>query len=236
MRVGTAAAVGAAAGGMATLAWAALAPNARLFGPVVGRGDATRREIYLTFDDGPDPRTTPAILETLAALRVPATFFVIGARARRHPDLVREAWAAGHEIGNHTYGHVKLVRAGPRRIRSELGRTHRLIRELTGESPGLFRAPHGFRNPFLAREARRFGYHVCGWTVDVRDYWRPGADVIRRRVRRRLRPGAIILLHDGDGENPRGDRSQTAAALPGIIRDARAAGYTFGRLREIAPA
>jgi peptidoglycan/xylan/chitin deacetylase (PgdA/CDA1 family) len=216
-----------------TLAWAAYAPNARLFGPVVGRGDPGRRELFLTFDDGPDPATTPRILATLDALGAPATFFVIGRRARRHPELVRQAAEAGHEIGNHTWDHAKLHRAGPRRVRSELLRTHRALRDLTGRAPTVFRAPHGFKNPFVIREATRLGYRTIGWSVDVRDYWRPGSDVIRRRVERRLTPGAILLLHDGDGEREDGDRSQTAEALPGIVRGARERGYTFGRLTEL---
>jgi peptidoglycan/xylan/chitin deacetylase (PgdA/CDA1 family) len=233
VRPGAAVSAAAAIGGAAFLAWGGYAPNAGLFGPVVGSGDPSRRRLFLTFDDGPDPATTPAILETLAALAVPATFFVIGERALRSRQLVRDAWSGGHEIGNHTFGHVKLDRSGPRRIRRELLRTHRVIRDLTGSLPSSFRAPHGFRNPYLAREARRLGYGVFGWTFDVRDYRRPGAEVIRSRVRSRLRPGAIILLHDGDGEDPRGDRSQTAAALAGVIRDARDEGYTFGRLSEL---
>ncbi|MDP2530866.1 MAG: polysaccharide deacetylase family protein [Candidatus Palauibacterales bacterium] len=236
VRPGTAAALGAAVGGVGALAWAAYAPNARLFGPVVGRGDPGRRELFLTFDDGPDPDTTPRILATLDELGVPAAFFVIGARALRHPGLVRTACAAGHEIGNHTYGHAKLHRSGPRRIRIELLRTHRILHRLTGRAPTAFRPPHGFKNPFVAREARRLGYRTFGWSVDVRDYWRPGAEVIQRRALGRLAPGAILLLHDGDGEHPGGDRGQTADALPGILREARARGYTFGRLAELIPA
>lgn len=236
MRPVAAAALGAAVGGVGTLAWAAYAPNARLFGPVVGRGDAGARELFLTFDDGPDPDTTPRVLAILEELEVPAAFFVIGRRALRHPDLVRAAWTAGHEIGNHTWDHAKLDRAGPRRIRSQLLRTHRVLRDLTGSAPTHFRAPHGFKNPFVAREAGRLGYRLIGWSVDVRDYWRPGAEVIRGRIRRRLAPGAILLLHDGDGERAEGDRSQTADALPGIIEDARERGYTFGRLAELVSA
>src|SRR5438477_612692 len=113
-------------------------------------------------------------------------------------------------------------------------RRHALILETTGRAPRAFRAPHGYRNPFVARATRRLGYTVFGWTFGVWDSDpRVAAEEIRRRVRARLRPGAIVLLHDGDGYDPRGDRSRTAAALPGIIADARAAGYTFGSLAEL---
>ena len=110
--------------------------------------------------------------------------------------------------------------------------------EVTGEIPRTFRAPHGYRNPFVGRLARRMRYCTVAWTFGVWDSDRPPAEEIRRRVRVRMRPGAIILLHDGDGYDPaggdpRGDRSATAAALPGIIADARGAGYEFRALSEL---
>ena len=217
---GTAAALGTAAVG-------AYHPNAPIFGPVVGRGPRGRRELYLTFDDGPNLSATGSILETLAHYQVPAAFFVVGEQVRRYPELARQVARAGHEIGNHTYHHLKLHWRGPRRIRSELTETHRTIAEVAGRPPRTFRAPHGFRNPFVWLAARRLGYQVFGWTYGVWDSARPGVEAIRRRVRARLRPGAIILLHDGAGDDPVGDRQQTAAALPGIIQDAWDAGYTF---------
>jgi peptidoglycan/xylan/chitin deacetylase (PgdA/CDA1 family) len=141
--------------------------------------------------------------------------------------------ARGHEIGNHTFSHVKLHRRGPARVRAELQQAHETIAEITGRAPRVFRAPHGYRNPFVGREVRRLGYSVFGWSFGVWDSARPGADVIRRRVARSLRPGAIILLHDGDGYDPEGDRTQTAAALPGIIAETRARGYEFRPLSDL---
>ena len=102
-----------------------------------------------------------------------------------------------------------------------------------GRAPRVFRAPHGYRNPFVTVAARGLGYQVIGWTFGVWDSARPGAEEIRRRVGAKRRPGAIILLHDGDGYDAAGDRQQTAGALPGIIRDARAAGYAFRPLGEV---
>src|SRR2546423_2227525 len=115
-----------------------------IFGPSVERGPRTNR-IYLTFDDGPNERATPAILETLAAERVPAAFFLVGEHVRRFPGLARDVTAAGHTIGNHTYNHVKLHFAGPKRIRTQLKTTHDAIESLTGVAPRAFRAPHGYR-------------------------------------------------------------------------------------------
>jgi len=228
-------AAGTAAG---TLAWGAYDPTSPLFGPVVGRGPKDQRALYLTFDDGPRPPVTGPILDTLARERVPAAFFLVGAAVRQHPDMARRVAAAGHMIGNHTRSHRKLHRLGPRAVRAELMGGHQDIVEITGETPRVFRAPHGYRNPFVTRVTNTLGYRTMGWTFGVWDSDRPPPEEIRRRVRVKLKPGAIILLHDGDGYDPagtteRGDRSNTRAALPGIIADARAAGYEFRSLGEL---
>lgn len=226
-----AAGAGAAAAGV--LAWGVYEPNSALFGRAIGRGPREGRGVYLTFDDGPNPGATEPILDALAAHGVPAAFFMVGEHVRRFPDIARRVARAGHEVGNHTQRHVKLHVRGPRRIREELETAHATIAGAAGVAPRAFRAPHGYRNPFVAAAARRLGYRVFGWTFGVWDSDRPGAEEIRRRVRAKLRPGAIILLHDGDGYDPLGDRRQTAAALPGIIRDARDAGYAFRPLAEL---
>jgi len=226
-----AAGAGVAVAGLA--AWGVYEPNSPLFGRAIGRGPRDRRVVYLTFDDGPNPTATESILEILDAHGVPAAFFMVGEHVRRHPALARRVAAAGHEVGNHTLGHVKLHVRGPRRIRAELEGAHRLIVEATGLAPRAFRAPHGYRNPFVAPIVRRLGYRLVGWTFGVWDSARPGAEEIRRRVRAKLRPGAIVLLHDGDGYDPAGDRRQTAAALPGIVRDVRDSGYAFRPLAEL---
>jgi len=204
-----------------------------IFGPSVERGPRDRK-IYLTFDDGPNERATPAILETLAAARVPAAFFMVGDHVRRFPSAARDVAGAGHLVGNHTYNHVKLHFAGPKKIRTQLRKTHDAIESVMGVTPRSFRAPHGYRSPFLISIIVDMSYTVFGWTFGVFDTAKPGVEQIRRRVRKRLRPGAIVLLHDGDGYDPQGDRMQTADALPGIIDDARAAGYEFGSLSELS--
>jgi peptidoglycan/xylan/chitin deacetylase (PgdA/CDA1 family) len=227
----TVAALGLGAAGLA--AYGAYAPNSGLYGRAVGRGAAGSRRVYLTFDDGPSVSATARILETLASERVPGAFFMVGDFVRREPGLARAVADAGHEVGNHTQHHIKLHRRGPGRIRRELEEAHSVISEAVGRSPRTFRAPHGYRNPFVGRTVRRLKYTLFGWTYGVWDSARPGAEEIRRRVRLGLVPGAVILLHDGDGYDPQGDRTQTAAALPGIIRDARDAGYEFAPLGEL---
>jgi peptidoglycan-N-acetylglucosamine deacetylase len=225
----------AAVGGalIATGMWGAYAPNSRLFGPVVGRGPR-QRVAFLTFDDGPNPGVTERVLEVLEREAVPATFFMVGRHVERHQETARAVARAGHEIGNHTYSHLKLHRVGPRRAAEEIRRGHESIAEVTGVVPRSFRAPHGYRSPFVARAIAPFQYQVFGWTFGVWDTARPGAETIRSRVRTGLRPGSILLLHDGDGYDPLGDRWQTAAALQGIVTDVKAAGYRFAPLAELA--
>ena len=220
----------AAAGGAAV--YGVVAPNSPIFGPVIGRGPRSRRDLYLTFDDGP-ARDTGRVLEVLAELGVPGAFFVLGDRVVRDPALTRATRIAGHEVGNHTYSHRKLHWKGRRFIADELRRTHDAIEAATGGAPRVFRAPHGYRNPTVHAVAHELEYRVFGWTIGVWDSDNPGVEEIRRRVRARLCPGAIVLLHDGDAYDPAGDRSQTAAALPGIVRDGRDLGYTFRPLSDL---
>jgi peptidoglycan/xylan/chitin deacetylase (PgdA/CDA1 family) len=228
-------AMAAGLGAMATgiLAHGTFHPNSPLFGRVIGRGSPSRRKIYLTFDDGPNPSATEKILEILDRQAVPATFFMVGQHVERFPDIARRVGDSLHGIGNHTYHHLKLHFKGPRRIHFEMERSHAAIVSNTGRSPQLFRAPHGYRNPFVTSIAHGLGYRVIGWTFGVWDSDQPGVDVIRRRIRKGLRPGAILLLHDGDGYDQKGDRRQTAAALPGIIADAKAEGYVFRPLEDL---
>ena len=221
--------LGAAVGGAAVMAHGLLAPNSPVFGPVVGCGPP-EHALYLTFDDGPNPHTTERILRTLEGENVPATFFMVGRHVERFPSLARLVADAGFGIGNHTHTHMRLALAGPRRTAWEIGTAHAAIKAATGLAPGCFRAPHGYRNPYVRREVAAYGYRVFGWTFGVWDTARPGAEVIRRRIRDGARPGAVLLLHDGDGYDPGGDRRQTADALPGIIEDCRGMGYDFRSL------
>jgi peptidoglycan/xylan/chitin deacetylase (PgdA/CDA1 family) len=225
-------AVGAA--GLAALGTGMGHPNSPLFGSVIGRGPRAGKRLYLTFDDGPSPSATDWILETLAREEAPAAFFLVGSHVRRFPELARRVAASGNLVANHTEHHTPLLFRGPRRTALEIEVAHQTIAEVLGRPPVALRAPMGLRNPFVAPVARELGYPVFGWTFHVRDWRQPPAEELRRRVRARLRPGAIILLHDGDGFNPLGDRRETAAALPGIIRDARDAGYEFRSLGELA--
>jgi len=199
--------------------YGALAPGSGLYGPVVSRVPTDRRLVAITFDDGPDPRFTPPILDLLRRHRAHATFFVCGQAAGRYPGLVRRMAAQGHEIGNHTYHHRDLLWRGPGGIREELASTQRVLARC-GVHCRLVRPPYGFRTPLLSWQARRLGLEVVTWSVATGDWLRPGAGTIADRALARLAPGQVILLHDG-----RGDRRQTVAALEVILAELARKGY-----------
>lgn len=211
----------------AVVLYAMLDRRAPLFDRIVWRGRADDPHIALSFDDGPNEPCTSQILDVLRAHGVTATFFLLGANVDRHPGAVRRLVADGHELGSHTYDHGVLPLKGPRAIRRAIRQGNDAIVRAAGVRPALFRAPHGFRNPWVNRIARDEGCEPVAWTLGVFDTAKPGADVIRERVRAGLTNGCILLLHDGRGTEPGADSSQVVAALPGIIADVRARGFGF---------
>lgn len=177
--------------------------------------------VALTFDDGPAAHTR-AVLETLRRLGVRATFFFVGERALRNPKLVRRARAYGMAVENHSYSHPYTPPFGERtraEIDAEIARGADAIASLV-DPPTLFRPPGGTYSPLVLEVARERGQHVVLWSVDPED-WRADATAtqIARRVLRAVRPGSIVLLHDGPG-----GRAQTVKALPAIVRGIRARG------------
>ena len=204
--------------------------NSPLFGRVITRLPGDSRSVALTFDDGPNPDATPRILDVLAREAVPASFFILGRHAELWPALVKRAGDEGHCLANHGYHHRKLHFKGPRYVRRDLELGTGAIVQASGRHPRLFRAPHGFRSPWVSSIAHSLGQQVVGWSLGVWDSARPGVEEILRRILDGARPGSILLLHDGDGYDPHGDRLQTAEALPLIIDGLRRAGYTFSAL------
>jgi peptidoglycan/xylan/chitin deacetylase (PgdA/CDA1 family) len=204
--------------------------NSPLFGPALGRIESDRKVVALTFDDGPNPDATPRILDTLAEKGVRATFFVLGSHAERWPELVRRISSEGHQLGNHGYFHRKLQFRSPFYVRRDIRLGIRAIRRAGAPAPRFFRSPHGFRSPWTTPIASAYGERTVGWSLGVWDSDRPGVDEIVRRTLEGVKPGSIVLLHDGDGYNPDGDRTQTAAALPQIIDRLKDQGYEFATL------
>lgn len=193
-------------------------------------------EVCLTFDDGPDPWWTPAILDILKQEGVKASFFVVGLKMENHPSLVRRIVQEGHEVGIHTYTHPNMSLVSAERAFLELNATQLLLQSLTGRSTVFFRPPfdadsrptNGTQlNPILL--AQHLGYLTVTENIDPEDWDRPGVDKILLRVKQQRRAGGnVILLHDAGG-----DRSQTVQALPAIIRYLKDRGDRIVSLSEL---
>jgi len=212
-----------------------LRPGSRIFTHGLRSAAGTRPRVALTFDDGPHPEDTPAILDILAEAGIRGTFFFVGEKARAHPDLVRRVALAGHEVENHSDTHPWWFSlAGPLRIRREIREAGRTLEELTGRPGRFFRPPAGHKNLFLADALRGTGLEVVTWSVRPFDTLDRPPERIRRSVLGTALPGGIILLHEGGRRNP-GDPSRTVAALPSIILGLREKGLepvSLGSLLE----
>ncbi|RBP95969.1 cellulose synthase/poly-beta-1,6-N-acetylglucosamine synthase-like glycosyltransferase [Cytobacillus firmus] len=196
---------------------------------VIRHGNSSKKEIVLTFDDGPDPAYTPKILDILKRYKVKGTFFIVGENAMMHPQLVNRIYDEGHEIGNHTFTHPDITSITPSRLRMELNATQRLIQGITGHSTTLFRPPYIADTELSTRkeqlpimEAQKLGYTMVGQSIDSGDWQGSSADELVDRTLDQLSEGNVILLHDAGG-----DRSKTVEALPVIIETLKGRGYTF---------
>lgn len=204
--------------------------NSPIFGPALGRlpaALAAGRAVALTFDDGPNPDATPRILDALSESSTVATFFLLGRHVARWPEIARRVADEGHVIGNHGWHHRKLHTQRPASVRNDLELGTSAIADATGVRPTLFRAPHGFRSPWVTAIARSLGQRTIGWSLGVWDTALPGVDAIVERTVSGTRAGSILLLHDGDGYDALGDRRQTAAAVPRIVAMLGAEGFRF---------
>ncbi len=219
-------------GAVMLLAHAAWTPSCSWFGAVDSHADTTRRAVALTFDDGPDPAVTPRVLDALKELGVHATFFVIGERARAHPELVRRIADEGHLIGNHSWNHAALPFRTRNSITADLTRTQDAIELACGVRPTWFRPPYGLRDPRVLDVARELGLRTTLWSSSPRDWQDPGVDTLIERTLSVIEPGDIVLLHDGSAERA-GGHPDTAAALPRLVRELRERGYEAIRLDEI---
>src|SRR5437773_7863678 len=199
------------------------------------QGAASEHQVAITFDDGPDPRWTPQVLDILKAANVKAAFFLVGVNAERYPGLVRRIVNEGHEIGNHTYYHPNLALCWPEHVRLELNATQLLLETITGRATTLFRPPYAAdTGPSQLSEltplqiAQDLNYLVVLENIDPQDWAKPGADIILQRVKQQRHDGNVILLHDAGG-----DRSQTLEALPRIIEYLQARNDTIVPLSKL---
>lgn len=205
----------------ALLAAAGLAPRSGLLGPVVTRlpaEAAARREVALTFDDGPHPEVTPAVLDLLETSGHRASFFLVGRRAAVHPRLAAEIVARGHAVENHTFHHANgFAFLGPRRMTAEVDRAQQTLTALAGRPPAWFRPVAGMRNPWMGPLVAGRGLAIASWTR--RGFDTVVADPARvvRRLTSGLAAGDVLLLHDGAAASTAAGRPVVLEALPAVL-------------------
>jgi peptidoglycan/xylan/chitin deacetylase (PgdA/CDA1 family) len=192
------------------LAANSLWPQSPYLGPTLSRlpeAAVHRGEVALTFDDGPDPEVTPRVLDLLDAAGARASFFCIGRRAAAHPEIVREIARRGHRVENHTWSHPNLFACyAPAAQREEMERAQEVLGDAAGRRPTFFRAPAGFRNPFLDRELWTARLTLAAWTRRGYDTVESDPARVAERLLRDLAAGDILLLHDGTALRDRGNR------------------------------
>jgi peptidoglycan/xylan/chitin deacetylase (PgdA/CDA1 family) len=223
--------------GSAFLAYAGLItlgvlhPSLEMFADVVWRGPEGAKGVALTFDDGPHPVSTRSVLDVLDKAGAKATFFIIGEKGSRYPELLREIVARGHQLGVHGDRHDRMLAfRSLDRVRADLTRATELLVNVTGQRPRLYRPAVGQTNPRIARAAGELGLTLIGWSVRARDGIATNPDTVVARVVPRLRDGAIVLLHDAA---ERDDREPAApAALPRILEAMHVRGLAAVRLDE----
>lgn len=211
----------------------AVLPENNIYGRVFCQGDIKNKVVALTFDDGPYPPYTEQILDILNADDVKATFFIVGKNAAQHPELVRRIFMEGHQIGNHTYHHIDLLKANRQTVIEELERTNDVLLSITGVKPHIVRPPHGFRDPVVLEVMAGLGLKVVEWSVMSRDWTNPGVEKIVNRTLDKITNGSVVLLHDGDGIRSEASRAQTVAAVRLIIEHLKTEGYRFVTVDDI---
>ena len=207
----------------------ALGPNWTQLPPAA----TARHEIALTLDDGPDPEVTPQVLEILDRFGVKATFFCIGEKAARYPDICRAIVRRGHAIENHSQHHrwhFSLLGLGA--CRREVQAAQDTLTGVTGETPRFFRAPAGLRNPFLDPVLTRLGLQLASWSTRAFDTRTGDAGRVKAKLLDGLRPGAILLLHDGNAARTPAGTPVVLDVLPALLEAARTAGLRWVSLRE----
>lgn len=201
-------------------------PQLRFFVPFVCRGQTAGKQVAITFDDGPDPRSTPQLLGLLREQKTPAAFFVIGAAVEANPELSAQIAREGHLIENHSYKHSHATNCyPPARLRKDLERTQAAVEKATGRAPRYFRPPNGLSNDWMHAALKHAGLRPVAWSIRSLDTQISSPEKIVARIVRRLHPGAIILLHDGG--IPAGKLTATVRLL---LDELRRRGYEVVRL------
>ncbi len=215
-------ALGMLAANHAVLTLAGMLPRSNLLGPNLTRLPTeaqARREVALTFDDGPDPEITPRVLDLLDAAGAKASFFCIGRRARQHPALCREIVARGHRVENHGDTHSKVFALfGPARMRADIVSAQITLADITGHVPLFFRPTAGLRNPFLDPVLVGLDLRLAAWTRRPYDTWEGRPHRVLQRLIRGLAAGDILLMHDGHGARAPDGQAVILATLPTLLQ------------------
>jgi peptidoglycan/xylan/chitin deacetylase (PgdA/CDA1 family) len=198
----------------------------QLFGDFVARVETSEPVVALTFDDGPHPTNTVRMLDLLDRHQVTATFFMMGRNVERHPAIAREVLARGHEIGNHSYSHPKLVLMSPGRVREEIERTDRLLREIGVTGEIHFRAPHASKFLVLPYVLMRMGRINVQGDVDPAEWKRRPPSVMIASVLSQVRPGSVIGFHDTQGD-------PTLETVDSVLTTLVGRGYQFETVSEL---
>lgn len=230
-------ALGAVAGNHALLGVAGLWPRCRLLGPNLTRlpaRNAALGHVGLTFDDGPDPEVTPAVLDLLDGAGARASFFCIARRAERHPGLLREILRRGHTVENHSWRHPYGFAAfGPRAIRREVERAQAALEHIGGHRPRFFRPPAGLRNPLLEPVLADLGLRLASWTRRGYDGVVSDPALVAHRLHRGLAAGDLLLLHDRRPVRAAAGRAVVLDVLPGLLSALIARGLAAVSLDEV---
>lgn len=194
-------------------------------------GSYNSNKIALTFDDGPDPRFTPKVLDVLKKHNAKATFFVIGARAAAHQELLKRIHNEGHAIGNHTYWHPDLEKVGIGRLDWGIKETAKVIEETIGYNTRLFRPPYGSLNEETTKYLKKRNYSAIMWSVDSSDWMSLSSEQVQKNVLSNIHPGAVVLMHDGGHWTQ--DLSGMVNALDIIIKKLKKDGMEFVTVPEL---
>jgi peptidoglycan/xylan/chitin deacetylase (PgdA/CDA1 family) len=229
-KLAAAAACGLGFPGLATY-WA-MAPSSQVYGSIVTHGPRDAKVVALTFDDGPNDPWTLRVADVLDSRGIKGTFFVVGKNADAHPDIVRELVTRGDLVGNHSYHHQKR-KALLEPTYGDESHAEASIAAAAGVCPAFFRAPNGFHTPWQLHAVASRHLETIGWDVNPNDWKSHDAEQIANSVVASVKPGSIVLLHDGEDTRAVTDRAATVTALPLIIDRLRAKGYRFVRLDEL---
>jgi peptidoglycan/xylan/chitin deacetylase (PgdA/CDA1 family) len=223
--------------GLVVAGYNTMAPRSQLYGRTFIGSAPGRRELALTFDDGPNDPYTLHVLEVLAKHGVTATFFMIGRYVKRRPEIAAAVARGGHVIGNHTFTHPNLIFRTPAQVRSEIAACEQALDDAVerNHSP-LFRPPWGARTPLVLRTVRELGMTPVLWSVTGFDWNATSAADIKNEVVRQVRGGDVVLLHDGGHKHMGVDRSYTVQAVDDLIRKCKEEGYAFRTISEMVAA